>query len=403
MLNLVASNARFRTLLFAQFILNIGEAASDFIIPLVVLKITGSPTLLSLIVVLQMVPYFIFHLPFGALLDRWDRKRSMMLADLGRALFVLVVVVVHFLGGSALTALFVIAIPFGILSSISDAARSAVVPQLVKRSELNSAYAWTESGESVAWIAGPAVAGLVVVTIGAIEALSLVSAALFLFSIAIGFINISRLPTTDTGKKSLFVDVKEGLMFFRRNSQLRTMQFIWTAYGAVGYGIVIGLVYVGSGGNASQAMAASWAVSAYALGSVIGTACAGHLRLRSGLVPAACLTVFSMGATLVSQGSLSYILVGATLVGAGEGFLLVTYLATRASLSPDHLMGRVVSAAALLDKGAGMLAVMWIGASLSLVGGSATFLIIAGFGVSLVVVGLSLRRALERSAEPPVG
>lgn len=209
MLNLVVSNARFRALLFAQFFLNIGEAASGFIVPLVVLKITGSPTLLSLIVILEMVPYFAFHLPFGALLDRWDRKRSMVLADLGRALLVLVVVVVHFLGGSALTALFIIAIPFGILSSISDAARSAVVPQLVKRSELDSAYAWTESGESVAWVAGPAVAGLVVVAIGAIEALSLVSAALLVFSISIGFINISRLPTTDIGKKSLFIDVKE--------------------------------------------------------------------------------------------------------------------------------------------------------------------------------------------------
>ena len=403
MLNLVVSNARFRALLFAQFFLNIGEAASGFIVPLVVLKITGSPTLLSLIVILEMVPYFAFHLPFGALLDRWDRKRSMVLADLGRALLVLVVVVVHFLGGSALTALFIIAIPFGILSSISDAARSAVAPQLVKRSELDSAYAWTESGESVAWVAGPAVAGLVVVAIGAIEALSLVSAALLVFPISIGFINISRLPTTDIGKKSLFIDVKEGLMFFWRNSQLRTMQFMWTAYGAIGYGVVIGLVYVGSGGDASHTMAASWAVSAYALGSVIGTACAGYLRLRSGLVPAACLAVFSMGAVLISQGSLSYMLVGATLVGAGEGFLLVIYLATRASLSAGHFMGRVVSAAALLDKGAGMLAVMWIGASLSLVGGSATFLIVGGFGILLVVVGLSLRRVLERNGDPPVG
>ena len=403
MLNLVVTNVRFRTLLLAQFFLNIAEAASDIIIPLVVLKITGSPALLSLIVVLEMVPYFAFHLPFGALLDRWDRKRSMVLADLGRALLVFSVVVVHLLGGSALAALFIIAIPFGILSSISDAARSAVVPQLVKRSELDSAYAWTESGESVAWVAGPALAGLVVVAIGAIEALSLVSAALLVFSISIGFVNISRLPAADISRKSLFVDVKEGLVFFWRNPQLRTMQFMWTAYGAIGYGVVIGLVYVGSGGDASHAMAASWTVSAYALGSVIGTACAGHLRLRSGLVPAACLMVFSMGAVLISQGSLSHMLAGATLVGAGEGFLLVIYLATRASLSADHFMGRVVSAASLLDKGAGMLAVMWIGASLSLVGGGVTFLIVAGFGVLLVVVGLSLRRVLERSCDPPAG
>ena len=64
-------------------------------------------------------------------------------------------------------------------------------------------------------------------------------------------------------------------------------------------------------------------------------------------------------------------------------------------------MARVVSASALLDKGAGMLAAMWIGLSLSLAGGSATFLVIAGLGVVLAILAATYRAVLERRTDFP--
>ena len=351
---------------------------------------------MSFVIVLEMVPYFVFHLPFGAFLDRQDRKRAMILADLGRALLLLLVVVVHILDGPVLIALLAVAVPFGTLSSISDAARSAIVPQLVGRSELEGAYGWTEATESAAWIAGPAIAGFTVATIGAVEALSLVSVLLALFALVMFFVRIDAIVRACSCKSTLLLDIHEGLSFFWRHARLRTMQLIWTAYGTVGYGVVLGLVYVGSGGDANGALAASFAVSSYAAGSVLGTFCAGYLRLRSGNIPACCLTVFSAGAVLVSQGGLSFLVSGAFLIGSGEGFLLVLYLSARASHSPDRLMARVVSASALLDKGAGMLAALWIGFSLSLAGGSATFLVMAGLGVVLAILAATSRVALER-------
>ena len=401
MFQLIRRNVRFRVFVLAQCVLNVAEAASNVIIPLVVLDLTGSAALVSFVIVLEMVPYFVFHLPFGALLDRRDRKQLMILADLGRALLLLLVVGVHFLDGPVLVALFAVAIPFGTLSSISDAARSAIVPQLVGKPELEGAYGWTEATESAAWIAGPAVAGFTVATIGTVEALSLVSAFLAAFALAILFVSIDPMARAPSRKRTLLLDIREGLTFFWRHARLRSMQLIWTAYGAVGYGVVMGLVYVGSGGDASGAIVASFAVSSYAAGSVLGTFCAGYLRLRSGSMPACCLIVFSAGAILVSQGGLSFLVSGAFVIGAGEGFLLVLYLSARASHTPDHLMARVVSASALLDKGAGMLAALWIGLSLSLAGGSATFLVIAGLGVALAILATTYRAKLERRIDFP--
>ena len=118
-------------------------------------------------------------------------------------------------------------------------------------------------------------------------------------------------------------------------------------------------------------------------------------------MPACCLIVFSTGAILVSQGGLSFLVSGAFVIGAGEGFLLVLYLSARASHTPDRLMARVVSASGLLDKGAGMLAALWIGLSLSLAGGSATFLVIAGLGVALAILATTYRAKLERRIDFP--
>ncbi len=401
MFRLIERNARFRVFVLAQCVLNSAEAAGDVIIPLIVLDLTGSATLVSFVVVLEMVPYFVFHLPFGAILDRRDRKRLMILADFGRALLLFLVVIVHILDGPVLIALFAAAAPFGTLSSVSNAARSAIVPQLVEKTELEGAYGWTEASESVAWIAGPAVAGFTAAMVGAVEALSLVSAFLAAFALAILFVSIDSQANVSSGNGSLLRDIREGLVFFLGHARLRTMQLIWTAYGAVGYGVVLGLVYVGSGGDASDALAASYAVSSYAAGSVLGTLCSGYLGLRSGNIPACCLIVFSAGAVLIAQGGLHVLLSGAFLIGAGEGFLLVLYLSARASHTPDHLMARVVSASALLDKGAAVLAALWIGLSLSLVGGSATFLVMAGLGMVLAFLAVVFRSGLERRTGSP--
>lgn len=401
MFQLIERNARFRVFVLAQCVLNSAEAAGDVVIPLVVLDLTGSATLVSFVVVLEMVPYFVFHLPFGALLDRHGRKRLMILADLGRALLLLLVVIVHFLDGPVLITLFAVAAPFGTLSSVSNAARQAIVPQLVEKTELEGAYGWTEATESAAWIAGPVVAGFTVAVVGAVEALSLVSALLAAFALAVLFVRIDARIHAFSRRSTLLPDIREGLAFFLRHTRLRTMQLIWTAYGAVGYGVVVGLLYVGSGGDASDALAASLAVSSYAAGSLFGALCSGYLGLRSGNIPACCLIVFSAGAILVALGGFHLLLSGAFLIGAGEGFLLVIYLSARAVHTPDHLMARVVSASALLDKGAGILAALWIGSSLSLAGGGATFLVIAGIGMALAFLAVTFRSGLESRIGSP--
>src|SRR5437667_6285556 len=69
-----------------QMISSVGTQVSMLAFPLLVLAITHSPAQAGLIAALRGLPYALFILPAGALIDRWNRKRVMILCDTGRAL-----------------------------------------------------------------------------------------------------------------------------------------------------------------------------------------------------------------------------------------------------------------------------------------------------------------------------
>src|SRR5690242_16040091 len=69
-----------------QTISSVGTFVSQLAFPLLVLALTHSPAQAGLIGGLRGLPYALFILPAGALVDRWNRKRVMIVCDTGRAI-----------------------------------------------------------------------------------------------------------------------------------------------------------------------------------------------------------------------------------------------------------------------------------------------------------------------------
>jgi len=84
-------NGDYMLLWSGQVVSTLGSAATRVVYPLLILSLTGSPAAAGIAAALGSIPYLIFSLPAGALIDRWDRKRIMIVCDLGRALTVLTV------------------------------------------------------------------------------------------------------------------------------------------------------------------------------------------------------------------------------------------------------------------------------------------------------------------------
>jgi MFS family permease len=81
----LGENHDFKALLVGQGISAIGDAVSFTAMPLLVLALTGSGLAMGMVGVLQAVPDLLFGMVAGVFADRNDRRRMMLLADLGRA------------------------------------------------------------------------------------------------------------------------------------------------------------------------------------------------------------------------------------------------------------------------------------------------------------------------------
>src|SRR6266704_3508981 len=82
-------NRNFLLLWSGQLISWIGTGVSHLAFPLLTLALSGSPAQAGFVGALNQVPYFILTLPAGVLVDRWDRRRVMLVCQAGRALSLL--------------------------------------------------------------------------------------------------------------------------------------------------------------------------------------------------------------------------------------------------------------------------------------------------------------------------
>ena len=142
-----------------QGISNIGDAAWGVLIPLYVLGLTHNPLQVSAIAVIEVAANAVLQAPFGALADRREGRRLMLIADIGRTLITVAVPVASLLHGPVLALIYAVIVPDAVMSALFNGASGSAVPMLVPEDARAKAYAWQESFESAAWVIGPAIAG----------------------------------------------------------------------------------------------------------------------------------------------------------------------------------------------------------------------------------------------------
>src|SRR5262245_25844798 len=95
------------------------------------LAVTGSPAWAGLLAALRGLPFALLALPAGALVDRWDRKRLMILCDIGRALALGSIPLAMALGAVTIPHLAIVSLIEGTLYTFFNIAEMASVPRVV--------------------------------------------------------------------------------------------------------------------------------------------------------------------------------------------------------------------------------------------------------------------------------
>jgi MFS family permease len=143
-------NIDFMLLWSGQMVSNIGTQVSQLAFPLLILALTGSAAQAGFAGALRALPYLIFSLPAGALIDRWDRKRTMILCDSGRALSMASIPIAFAFGHLTILQLYLVSGIEGTLFVFFNIAEAACLPR--KERVVAPRKLWIEINEGLIWL-----------------------------------------------------------------------------------------------------------------------------------------------------------------------------------------------------------------------------------------------------------
>ena len=396
-------NRDFLTVLIGQGVSSFGDSITSTAMPLLVLALTGSGFVMGIVNVLTTLPDLLVGLFAGAYADRWDRRRMMFAADLGRAILTAVIPISVWLDGPTIALILLVTFPMQVLRVLWLAAYTASVPGLVGRSQVARASAIFEAVFNVGWIIGPALAGLLAATIGpgatiAIDALTfLISAVTILF--VRRPLRAERLEETH-----LLADIREGIRFVAYEPTLRAVLALWTTTSIITAGLTTALIFYLTIDRELGAGVVGLVLSAFAVGSLAGSVVAAHYAFKP-VGRVMILGAIGMGASLViAAGAPVPVIVAVSLfAGILNTNVLVAYITLRTMLSPDVLLGRVGATARTLSVGLMPVGALITGILLDAVGGTVTLtlmgalLVVSAAGFSLLP---NVRNARAVTARP---
>ncbi|HEY7224557.1 MAG TPA: MFS transporter [Micromonosporaceae bacterium] len=339
----------------------VGSSFTNFALPLVVFKFTGSPVSLGLTTAAEFVPYLLFGLVLGAVVDRVNRKRLMISVDIVRAAVISVVPVLSLLGVLRVEEIYVVAFVQATMGILFDAGEFAAIPSLVGRDELVTANARIMATNSAGRIVGPVLAGALVALLPSVTYLLFIDAATFLSSsLALSLIRRSFNDATQDRAvlagpiakvRSLLSDVREGLSYVLRHPVLRSISLMMALINFVSTTTWAQLVLFGKRAFNASDFQVGVLFAAGAAGIVVVSSLAGPLRRRLSFPVVALGALVVDGIATALMAVVPWYVVGAVLWAAACGFGLLLNINTgalRQAIVPSNMFGRVISIAGVL-------------------------------------------------------
>lgn len=330
---------------FSEF----GSSISGFALTYLAVKSLNASTFqVSLLSACVTVAFLVIGLPAGAWVDRWSKRKTMLLADVGRTLLIGSIPLAYALGWLTLAQLFVVAIVSGALTVFFDVAYQSFIPALVGHDDVVEANGKLTTTSSAAQITGQPIAGAVVQAIGAAAAM-LVDAVTFACSaLTLAFVatNEPANPAKDQ-RRRLRSEIHEGLMYLLRQKTLRvvalttsTSNFMSGMVAAIEIVFMVRVLRL-------PAAVMGLAFSGAGFGGVLGGVGASRLASRFGGARTA------LGGVVVGSGSVflvplcthengPYLIFVAGVLGAfGAVVYNINQVSYRQRLCPPELLGRM--------------------------------------------------------------
>ncbi|NCT83603.1 MAG: MFS transporter [Comamonadaceae bacterium] len=382
----------YRRLWSSILISSLGGQITMLALPLTAaVLLDASPTQMGLLQAMEILPFVLFSLPAGVLLDRVRKLPVYVWGESLLAVAVATVPLAAWLGLLSMGWLYVVGFVLGCVYTVAGSAAQIVLTQVVPRERLVEAHAKNALASSGAEVAGPGLAGALIKLVGAPLALA-VDALLLLASAAIlRGIQVKEALVERRGQ-AFWPELKAGLRFVRERRLLVSLAAAtggWQLFHNAALVVqilyatrelklspqTVGLSYVALGAGTVLASIFGHRISRR-IGPgpclVLGYAACGVGWLQLALTPAGAAGVVSFGLMLFAFG------VGAVLI-------FINFLSLRQAVTPAPMLGRMTSTMRwliLLPAGPGALIGGWLGEHLGL----RSALAFSGLGACLLAV-----------------
>ncbi|MGW2518941.1 MFS transporter [Streptomyces sp. NPDC001617] len=396
-------NRDFSLLLSGQLVSAIGDQAHFMALPLIVLALTGSAAQAGFVLGLGTLSFLVFGLIAGALVDRWDRKATMIWCELGRAVLIGSVAVALWLNRLTMPQLYATTVLAGILTTLFQVANSAALPNVVGPRQLSAALGYSQSATSAVGIFGASLAGALYAfgrTVPfAVNAISFAVSAVSLRLMRARF-QMDRQDVRTTSR--LTTEIREGLGWLWRRPVIRFLTLVSAAdkvrYGA-GYLLIITL--------ARQVGASPLWIGVIFSGAAVG-AMAGALvsdratrRFPLGRIAVVMLWLEALMFPLYALAPNPLLLAA---VAAAESLVAPVYTVAmtthQLAITPDELRGRATSAVSTLTTGALSIGTLAGGALITTLGAKPLVWLCGAWLLTLALL-TTANRAVRQA--PPAG
>lgn len=245
-----------------------GKQFSILAVPLVaILTLHASATTVALLKTAFNLPWLIFGLFAGVVVDRFARRKLLVLSDIARALLLGSVPVTAALGWLTVGQLFVLALLVGAFDVCWMTAYRSYVPSVVAPTHLDRAYSATGASDGVIKMAGPSIAGTVIQILGPPAGLAVTGGTYLTSAVSNSTIRRRESPHRRRGHDPIVQSFRDGLIYSWRQHTVRSLavsdglyMFFWAATQSV---ILVFL-------TREVGLSAGWIGAVYSVGTVGG-------------------------------------------------------------------------------------------------------------------------------------
>lgn len=334
---LIPSRSAARRIALARLISLTGTQAALTALLFVLFDRTGSSRWVSVALLLTYGTRGLLTPLGGALGDRFDRRRLMIVSELlGAACFAAL--------AFARTPMPLLALAF--LATVAETpffpAASAAVPNLVPAGDLAWANATIAFGSNVGYLAGPALGGLLVAAVGA-PAVFLFNAATFVVS-ALLVASVAGSFASQRADEEDYRGIRAGIRFMISQPSLRTMTIAFAVFAAAVGGVLVAELPLaasfGTGSVGYGLLSTTFGIGALA-GSLAGRFLT-ESNERGFLIGCSFVTAAGFGSVALAP-AFGLVLVAMLVAGASDGFVDVAVEVIFQRLSPDAVRSRVMA------------------------------------------------------------